>query len=353
MTKHTKRPKRTDPIDEQRHLAEVLQAYPLKIKAINLISDKGKKAVWEIVTTKGSMILKKSPALENRLIFINAATRHLLANNVLVPDVILTSSGSDYAAANENLYVMTKYVTGSRLNYESPHDLKAMMQGLALFHKGSRHFSPPPESRIRSHLGLWEKSYLKKLDKLEQYKILAGSDSGSFSKKFLSAVDHFIEQGRRTLEIIRSPVYEEWVEKVKETGNLCHQDYAEGNLLLTKKGVVAFDMDSITIDVPARDLRKILNKVMKKHDWDLSRTIHMLAAYQEIHPLTADEYDVLYADVLFPNLFYGIASKYYNLRATDWGMAKIVEKLEMIVTIETQKEAVLAKWKKIVKKVSG
>jgi Ser/Thr protein kinase RdoA (MazF antagonist) len=46
---------------------------------------------------------------------------------------------------------------------------------------------------------------------------------------------------------------------------LCHQDYAAENLAIGSDGkLYVFDMDSLTVDVPIRDMWKILNKVMKK-----------------------------------------------------------------------------------------
>jgi spore coat protein I len=37
---------------------------------------------------------------------------------------------------------------------------------------------------------------------------------------------------------------------------LCHQDYGKGNALLTDEGVMVIDLDNVSFDLPARDLRK-------------------------------------------------------------------------------------------------
>ncbi|WP_332692528.1 hypothetical protein [Halalkalibacter lacteus] len=51
-----------------------------------------------------------------------------------------------------------------------------------------------------------------------------------------------------------------------------------------------FDMDSLTIDLPIRDMRKILNKVMKKRKkWALDVLNNMVRAYQWINPLTNEQ----------------------------------------------------------------
>ena len=59
--------------------------------------------------------------------------------------------------------------------------------------------------------------------------------------------------------------YDRWVDADKNINCLCHQDFTAGNLILTKsKEIFVLDIDSITIDLPTRDIRKFLNKVMKK-----------------------------------------------------------------------------------------
>jgi spore coat-associated protein S len=73
---------------------------------------------------------------------------------------------------------------------------------------------------------------------------------------------------------LSSDDYKNWVEKGRQQGVLCHQDFAAGNLLIDPSGkLYVLDTDGITIDIPARDLRKILCKVMKKNGkWDFELT---------------------------------------------------------------------------------
>jgi CotS family spore coat protein len=127
------------------------------------------------------------------------------------------------------------------------------------------------------------------------------------------------------------------------TKTLCHQDFAAGNLAIVDDGrLYVYDMDSLTVDVPVRDLRKILNKVMKKEtQWDLQKMNTMIQAYQSVNPLTKPQYAVLAADIQFPHLFYGQVSKYYTGREEKWTAAKHVSRLQDMIDTELSKEAVL------------
>jgi spore coat-associated protein S len=124
---------------------------------------------------------------------------------------------------------------------------------------------------------------------------------------------------------------------------LCHQDFAAGNTAIGDDGrFYVFDMDSLTVDVPIRDLRKILNKVMKRDlAWDLDTMLTMMKAYHEVHPLTKDQYAALVAELTFPHLVYGQASKYYEGREPSWTEEKHLQRLHEMILTESSKERVL------------
>lgn len=336
---------------EKEPLIKVLKSYPLEVKKIQVISYKGKKGVWVIHTNQGEKILKKSPSSRERLSFIVAATKYLISNGVFIPAIIPTRWGTDFVEISGSCFVLSEAVKGHSPSYESAKGLKAIMKTLGQFHKASRGFQSPLHSKEREHLGLLQASYEKQLNELKHFKDVAKKKNNSFSKLFLQKVDHFIEQGNEALSIIKGKPYTQWVGKILKQKNLCHQDFAAGNLIQTKKGVAVIDMDSLTYDLPSRDLRKILNKVMKKKGWKKKRTINMLADYHSVHPLSIDEYKVLYAELLFPNLFYGISSKYFQQREKEWSQSKHLEKLKAMIVAEKSKEEVLSKWNSIIKKV--
>lgn len=334
-------------------LQEVLKAYPLKVKRIRTITYKEKKGVWEIETDKGKKILKKYPGSKERLNFILSAMKQMRGKGVLFPEIVSTKLGRDYTEVNGACYLLNQFISGSTPSYDAAGDLKQIMQTLGKFHLASKGYKSSMESKEREHLGKWDVTYKNHLDGLHDFKKMAAKEGSSFSKLFSKHVDSFIEQGNKALKIINGPAYSKWVEKTDKQKNLCHQDFAAGNLIKTKQGIYVLDTDSFTYDIPARDLRKIFNKVMKKKGWSESTATRMLAAYHSQNPLSKDEYEVLYADLLFPNLFYGIGSKYYQKREKEWSSSKFMEKLKMVIQSEESKQRVLAKWNTIVKTAMG
>jgi hypothetical protein len=81
----------------------------------------------------------------------------------------------------------------------------------------------------------------------------------------------------------------------------------------------------------------------KRGGWDLSLASDMLRSYHKVLSLTREEYEVLFIDLRFPHLFYGITSKYYDNRSGEWSPAKHLSKLKKIIEIEKSKAVVLNK----------
>ncbi|XID93929.1 CotS family spore coat protein [Paenibacillaceae bacterium WGS1546] len=331
--------------------AEVLKQYPIVVRGVALLSWKGKKGTWAVKTDQGLKVLKKTSATKERQLFLNQAVQHLRRNGAPIPRLVRTRSGSDVAELNGACYVLSNAVQGSSPDYDTLSDLRDIMKTLGRFHRASRGFQAVGEGRERKHLGRWEDGYVRHLEELEAFKTQARRSGSSFSRLYLQYADVFIRHGQDALRMIRGGSYIRWVRKAEREKNLCHQDFAAGNLIRTSRGLYIIDMDSLTYDLPARDLRKIFNKVMKKKGWSMERTVTMLRAYHSVHPLSEDEYQVLRADLLFPHLFYGICSKYYKRpSAIEWDESKTLEKLRAMIRAEESKMQVLTRWDQVVQR---
>ncbi|MGO4886384.1 CotS family spore coat protein [Anaerobacillus sp. MEB173] len=324
---------------------KVLLNYPITIKTMSLLSDKGKKAVWLIKTDSGEFILKKVPMQKERLNFMAHAIGFLRKNGVLTPEVMYTNSNEPYVLFNGEYYILFEAITGRKPNYKKGKELASIMRGLANFHKASTGIEIPVNSKPSYLLGTWKEEYEKRYQQLIKWKNLCSTyrKKSKFDSLFLLHVDQFLNQCRKSLQMLKDSCYDDWVELTTTNHNVCHQDFAAGNLALDRNNNLhVFDMDSLTIDLPVRDIRKILNKVMKKQTkWDLKLLKKMLHEYETVFPLTKDQHTVLVAGLLFPHLFYGQVSKYFENRETGSTEEKRLQRLKEMIATETSKEQVL------------
>ncbi len=336
------------------NIAKVMVNYSLNVKNVSLLSDKGRKAVWLINAASGDFILKKIPMSEGRLKFMIHSISFLTSNGVMTPSVMRTTNGREFVAKNGEYYVLFEKVYGKKPKYNQKKELAKIMSGLGQFHKASTGIEIPKNTEPSFLLGTWKDEFQRRYKQLEIWRkerILA-SNKNKFDEQFLLHVDSFLSQCNEAISILDASCYEPWVGNTQRNKTLCHQDFAAGNLALDKKGKLhVFDMDSLTIDLPIRDIRKILNKVMKKQSWDLTLMIEMLSYYQKTNPFSKEQYFVLIADCLFPHLFYGQVKKYYGNTEREWTEKKHLQRLKGMIAIELSKEKVLQAFKGEIDKV--
>ena len=336
----------------QEPLERVLDYYPFKVSNIRGESYKGKKGVWWITTDKGMKILKKVSNSEQTLQFILDAVRHLTANGIDLPGVNLTKDGKEYICIGEVCYVLTDAIDGRNPNYGSPDELATIARSLGRFHKASKGFHPSPETKPKYHLGLWVEDYTEQLTDIKSYY------EGECLKKTHDAIGNaiignfpgFYERAQKAIDGLKGHEYSDWTQLAEKEGCLCHQDYAAGNLILTSKGrLYVLDTDSITVDIAARDIRKLLNKVMKKTGkWDIETTKRILRHYQSENPLTASQWEVVRLDLLFPHLFLGAVNKFIYRRDQDWSNEKYLERIIEMSVFEKSTMPVLESFESII-----
>lgn len=323
----------------------VMANYPLPIKKIIQLSNKGKKGVWLIETDHGKVILKKIPAKKEYLSFMIHAIDFLKVRGVRTPGVRKTETGADHVLFNGEYYVVFDAINGKKPKYKNEKELVKILQGMAQFHKASCDIQIPPDVALSSDLEDWKTEYPAKLQKLADWKAERSSsiEMNDFDRQFLRYIDLFSRQGTEALSILDQSCYQQWIEHTRLHKTLCHQDFAAGNLILDDAGKLhVYDMDSLTIDLPVRDMRRISNKVMRKQKkWDIELLIKMLMAYQEINPLTIEQYNVFLADISFPHLFYGQVSKYYGNSEKEWTEKKHLRRFKEVIETELSKIGVL------------
>ncbi|MBZ9634507.1 CotS family spore coat protein [Clostridium sp. FP1] len=330
----------------------ILAQYDITVTNIRNECNKGKKAVWWIKTPHGDKILKKHSCSAKTLQFILAAVEHLLNNNVKLPRIIKTKQGAKFIKGIDCCYVLSEAISGVTPNEDNPQELRLVVQQLANFHSASKNFVPPNDCKVRIHLGLQGEEFQSQMTKLKGFYDMEQSKSNhsEFGQIILNVFPYFYKRMELAITENKNSGYNKWVEADKNLNSLCHQDFTAGNLILTKsKEIFVLDIDSIAIDLPTRDIRKFLNKVMKRHGtWDLKQAKQILHWYNTVNPLEFWKWQVLREAITFPHLFVGIMSKYYEEREATWTEDRYVERLKAMIKVEKSIDPILQNFEKII-----
>jgi len=319
-------------------LTQVLDNYDVKVKIIKIETYKEKKAVWWIETDKGLMVLKKISNSEDTLKYIISATKHLAENGINLPAIIKTRDGSDYAKVNGTCFVLSEAVKGKSPSYDSEKELEIIVKELARFHRASKGFMVLPDTKPKIHLGTWLENYTDQIEDMNTFynREVSTNDTNAIGKFIIQEFPYFYKRAINAIEYLKGEEYRAWVDKAAIEGALCHQDFAAGNLILNPSGILyVLDTDGITIDIPARDLRKILCKVMKRTGkWDTELMKKILNYYQAENPLAPTEWKVLMFDLMYPHLFIGAMNKYYYRRDKEWNEEKYYSRIKEMCAFE-------------------
>jgi spore coat-associated protein S len=339
-------------LTENEPLDIVLKQYALTVLDIRNESYKGKKGVWWINTNKGMKVLKKVSNSEQTLLFILDAVRHLAHRGILLPQIQKTIDGREYVCIDGVCYLLSEAVMGKNPLYTSPTELAMVAGGLAKFHRASKGFFPSPGTKPKYHLGLWVEDYIKQLEDIKTYydNDLLTKERKPITALIISEFAHFYQRAEKAIEGLRGKEYTDWVYEAKELGSLCHQDFAAGNLLITPASdLYVLDTDSLTVDIAARDIRKLLNKVMKKSGkWQPKLTGDILRYYHRYNPLTPSQWEVVRLDLLFPHLFIGAVNKFYLRRDKGWSEEKYMQRIAEMSAFEKTGEPLLDNFQSII-----
>lgn len=326
-------------------LSEVLDNYDIKVISIKNENYKDKKGVWWVQTSNGYKILKKISNSEDTLKYILHATKHLSQNGIYIPSINQTKKGEDYVIIEGVCYVLSDAIEGRNPNFANKDELEKAVRGLAKFHKASEGFKLLEDMKPKIHLGKWIKDYTKEIEDIY-------TKSADYQDKtvIMNDLSYFYNLCKEVIQDLNGDEYLNWTQKVQTNGGLCHQDYAAGNLIIDDSGrLFVLDTDSITIDIPARDIRKFINKIIKKiGNWDIELIKKFFSYYQSANPLSPNEWKVVKLDLAFPHLFIGAVNKYYYRRDKEWTEEKYLKRIKEMSIVEKSKTEFLNNFDSII-----
>jgi len=317
--------------DLQKLAFGVLKEYNLIPVKVSVIQSGSIKTVWKVETQSHMLCLKRLKQTYDRALFSVNAQIHIKKSGGKVPAIVPAANKQSIVQYNDQLFVLYEWIAGKDLNFLNASDLPSAVQGLAEFHIASKGYETVGSARISSKLGKWPEQYLSMQNKFTSWKDTAQSNASSSShSSYLQHVDAITDIANRALEYLNKSSYASLTAPGSSSIVLCHQDYGKGNAISTDKGVFVLDLDGVTFDLPARDLRKIIGKLSEnKGQWDVNTIHRVVELYCKTNPLPIEEKKVLYIDLLYPHWFYGLVkNQYLNNKALKPSEIEKIAKLE-------------------------
>jgi spore coat protein I len=324
---------------------QVLTDYPIGPRSVRLIQESEMKAIWKVSDGTQFYGLKRLKYGKDKMLFAIQAQKHIQDHGGPVPHLIRTKKGQLYVERDGQIFILYAWAKGRAPSFSNAADLQKSVQLLARFHKASTGFSPPIPCLESTKLGKWPHQYESMKTHFHEWQ-----SSTAFPRLSAALKPYWIDMIRlaeNAQTALSRSKYESMVSNGPKT--LCHQDYSEGNALLNGKGGIVLDLDSITYDFPARDLRKvILKRMSERGKWDSALFNNILSWYKAVNPLSSDQLRLVYIDLSYPHLFHETAKNPFRNNS-----AVSSSKLLAAIRIEKEKETALQNAIKATRRTKG
>ncbi|WP_458783365.1 CotS family spore coat protein [Vallitalea sediminicola] len=322
--------------------ANVLNQYNIRPNDISIIQNEGLKTLWKFTHKNQIMCLKRFRHTKEKMTFSVNAQRYIHKKGGKVPSVYPNSLGEYITEYMGQLFVLYEWIDGRDLNFTRAKDFTNGIEGLGYFHLISKGYRAPEGAKISSKLGRWPEQYNSMKKRMLKWKDVAKTSTTSSSYRvYLECIDDIIDLCDKAIIALEQSSYGRLTNIDLHESSLCHQDYGSGNAVLSEKGIFVIDLDGVTYDLPARDLRKIIGKrAEKRGKWDIDDINFILSYYDKNNKLTKEEKEVLKIDLMFPHWFFGTIKNIFskNKQVNPGKIAKIAK-------LEKEKIAVLSHWK--------
>lgn len=300
--------------DLDRLARDVLAYYDIKPESISVIQGGTIKTVWKVMTKDGALCLKRLKQTYDKALFSVNAQIYIKNNGGKVPAIIPARDNQPIVQHNDQLFVMYEWIDGTSLDFNNNNDLIPSIKGLAAFHTASKGYVPPAGARLSSKLLKWPEQYTSMKNRMLGWKDVSRKNSSrSDHAAYLKHVDSMIDVADLALYLIERSSYSALASPESPSVVLCHQDYGKGNALLADDGVYVLDLDGVTFDLPARDLRKIIGKKAENRNlWDEASINSVIQSYTAVNPQTPEEKEVVFIDMVFPHWYFGLIKNMFQ-----------------------------------------
>lgn len=309
---------------------EIERQFDIRIESI-----RPNKGVYFLKTNKGMRCLKRISYGIQKLCFVYGAKEHLINNGFpSVDKYSLNMDGEPYALVNEDIYTLSDWIEGRECDFHNDEDIAKAAKALANMHIASKGYDPPENSKLKTDLGRWPHLMEKRVKALDKMRDMARKKGrkGDFDLNYVKSLEFYKDLGKRAMYVLTTSSYLEICRIAEEDKSFCHHDYTYHNIIIDKDdNINIIDFDYCKREVRVYDISNFITKVLKRREWDINCAKLIIDAYNEVSPLTEDEYRVLFAFLLFPQRFWRLGNRYYY-NEVNWGTNTFNKKIQTLIS---------------------
>lgn len=291
-------------------------------------------------TEKGLFILKEFRGSEKKLSYQQKLLLHLKEQGFLVDVYLENQEGSLVSRDKDGIpYTLQYYQEGKECDPRAKSDLRKSIGHLAQLHNAMR--LEPAEDYVEMPL---EEVYIRHNQELRKIRkfIRKKGPVNAFEKDYFYSAEWFIEKAEEALSKLQSSSYDKLRKKALMRGCICHGEYNQHNVWLTRQGIAVTNFGHWGFDMQISDLYCFLRKIMEKHGWDVELARELLGIYHHYKNITPEEWVNLKIRFSYPEKYWKLANYYYTHNKA-WISEKNIEKMRVLLAQKEQWEQFIEK----------
>lgn len=302
-------------------------------------------------TNQGTVLVKTAEQPEEILWAAHGAKEHLCAQGFMGTDrYLLSREGLPWAMAGGERYTVRSWLRAEEADLMQEDCVVQMAAVLGRMHRLAIHYEPPQGGKLLNRYHEWPQKMYKSCRKLKSYgKILRKNGRYTeFDLMVLACLPVYVEEAEEAEEFFLSQSYVKLAEEAERQKAFGHGGYTDHTVLLGKGRTMITDFETIAYMISVNDLVMLMEKVMRKNQWEVRLGMTMLDAYHRWHPMSKEEWQFVYAGLLYPNRLCEICAKAYHTKRS-WIPAAYKQKLEELLDQQENRKEFLRQLREILR----
>ncbi|MCF6093321.1 phosphotransferase [Microaerobacter geothermalis] len=295
--------------------AEILKRhYELKPLKYQLLRQRGKRKVWYVQTNKGPFCFKRYNNPFETYQFSFEGQEYLINNGVKIPRLIRNKEGLFYSLGQKGtVYVLFEWISGSyplKLN-KKEHVIRCM-ESLANFHKRGKGFIPSSPDLELERYRLNTNQEQRMLNELVQLNEKMRNQPPSVRKLIKEHHSWMVERTKAGIDKLQEFMKGGDLQEESKGRYIAHNDFADINVLLTRRDTYLIDFDDLTYNFPTVDVEQIFIKTAR-HGIISPKDVELwLSSYLKVFPLTKPLKGLLIQRLALPTIYYHLLTRLSN-----------------------------------------
>ncbi len=284
-------------------------------------------------TNQGVVLVKTVQEPEEMLWFAHGAKEHLARQGFLWTDRYqMDRSGMIWAEQSGEIYTVRCWMRTDEAQLTDGDSAVRMAAILGQMHRAARGYEAPAKGREVNRCYEWPQRIYKDSRRLQSYSKMLRKNGRytEFDLMVLECLPESLEQVQEAQGFFLSGGYTRLAERADKERAFGHGGYSDHTVLLGKGKSMITDFEQCCYMIPVVDLAMLLERAMRKNEWEAELGLQMLESYDSRCAMNTEERQMLLALMVYPSRFCGLCSEAYHMKRS-WMPISYKRKLEELM----------------------